>query len=411
MKKSIIVRAPVLSRSGYGYQARFALKALRAREDIFDIYILNIPWGQTGWIWRDDEFRNWMDERIMATIKRNEQKLGFDISLQITIPNEWERMAPVNIGYTAGIETNKVSPGWLQKGNEMDKIITISNHSKQTYMNTKCKARATAPDGGVHVVDYNLTTPIDVVGYAVDKTNGKSPIDELELTTDFNFLCVAQWGPRKNVANTIKWFVEEFHDEEVGLVIKTNLANDSLTDFNYTQRSLTNLLTSYPDRKCKVYLLHGNLSREQLSWLYTHDNINAFVSFAHGEGFGLPIFEAAYHGLPVIAVGWSGQLDYLIDLEGNEKFYSTDFSIAPVQKEVHWQGVIEPDSAWSFADDVSAKQQMRKCYNDLTGDNEGDITAKTHAYANELSIRFSKDTMYSAFTDVIYNPDEDIVII
>ena len=98
MKKSIIVRAPVLSRSGYGYQARFALKALRAREDIFDIYILNIPWGQTGWIWRDDEFRNWMDERIMATIKRNEQKLGFDISLQITIPNEWERMAPVNIG-------------------------------------------------------------------------------------------------------------------------------------------------------------------------------------------------------------------------------------------------------------------------------------------------------------------------
>ena len=30
---------------------------------------------------------------------------------------------------------------------------------------------------------------------------------ELELKHDINFLCVAQWSPRKNIDNTIRWFV------------------------------------------------------------------------------------------------------------------------------------------------------------------------------------------------------------
>ena len=67
MKKKIFVRGPVLSQSGYGEQSRFALKALRSREDLFDIYIQPIPWGKTGWIWHEGEFRSWMDQRIAET--------------------------------------------------------------------------------------------------------------------------------------------------------------------------------------------------------------------------------------------------------------------------------------------------------------------------------------------------------
>ena len=50
----IVVRAPVLSQSGYGEQARFALRALRRHEDKFDIHLINISWGKTGWISQDD---------------------------------------------------------------------------------------------------------------------------------------------------------------------------------------------------------------------------------------------------------------------------------------------------------------------------------------------------------------------
>ena len=103
MKKKIFVRGPVLSQSGYGEQSRFALRALKSREDLFDIYIQPINWGKTGWVWNNTEFRQWMDERITQTQVLFQQKqLQPDISLQITIPSEFEKLCPINIGFTAG---------------------------------------------------------------------------------------------------------------------------------------------------------------------------------------------------------------------------------------------------------------------------------------------------------------------
>ena len=41
---------------------------------------------------------------------------------------------------------------------------------------------------------------------------------------------MAQFGPRKNLPNTVKWFIEEFHNDEVGLVVKANLAKNCVMD-------------------------------------------------------------------------------------------------------------------------------------------------------------------------------------
>ena len=59
--KRVLIKAPMLSRSGYGEHARFVLRALRSREELFDIYILNIRWGDTGWIWENNEERQFID--------------------------------------------------------------------------------------------------------------------------------------------------------------------------------------------------------------------------------------------------------------------------------------------------------------------------------------------------------------
>ena len=137
MKKKIFVRAPCMSQSGYGEQSRFALRALRSKSDRFDIYIQPIPWGQTGWIWEESEFRQWMDTRIVETQLLLQQKqLQPDISLQITIPNEFQKLCATNIGYTAGIESDRVAPTWLQKGNEeVDKIL--ASEAYQAMKNVK----------------------------------------------------------------------------------------------------------------------------------------------------------------------------------------------------------------------------------------------------------------------------------
>ena len=74
-KKTVLLRGPVLTRSGYGEQARFALRSLRSREDLFDIYIHPINWGKTGWVWEESEFRVWMDERITDTQIKSQNNL------------------------------------------------------------------------------------------------------------------------------------------------------------------------------------------------------------------------------------------------------------------------------------------------------------------------------------------------
>lgn len=393
MRKKIFVRAPCLSQSGYGEQSRFALRALRSREDLFEIYVQPIPWGQTGWIWEESEFRQWLDSRITQTqVLLQQKQLQPDMSLQITIPNEFQKLCPVNIGYTAGIETTKVAPQWLQKGNEeVDKILVVSSHAKRTYESTI--AIATQPDGTK--VDYKLETPIEVVWESTPRAEPEE-IPGFELTTDFNFLMVSQMGPRKNFVNAISWWVEEFIDQEVGLVVKTNVRNNSVIDLEAVEGELKNLLSGYAGRKCKVHLLHGDLSSGQMTSLYTHPKIKAMINIAHGEGFGLPMFEAAREALPIITVGWSGQLDFLHH-NGKNYFQNVVYTIQPVQEFARWQGVIEPDSKWAFADQGSYKMVLRK-----TMKNWDSAKQTATELQSIITEKFSDEVLFEKFCDEVY---------
>tara|TARA_R100001443_G_scaffold52795_1_gene64532 strand:- start:5862 stop:7109 length:1248 start_codon:yes stop_codon:yes gene_type:complete len=400
MKKKIFVRGPVLSQSGYGEQSRFALRALRSREDLFDIFIQPTNWGQTGWIWKNDEFRQWMDEKITLTqVLIHRKQFSPDISLQVTIPNEFEKMAPINIGYTAGIETTNVSPQWLQVGNEkVDKILVVSNHAKSTYENTVVEA--TNQQTG-ETFPYRLQTPIDVVWENTVRHEPES-IPGLNLSTEFNFLMVSQMGPRKNFENAIKWWVEEFIDQKVGLVVKTNIKNNSKMDLQATQSTLKSILDKYQDRKCKVFLLHGDLSSGQMTGLYTNPKIKAIINIAHGEGFGLPLYEAAREGLPIITINWSGQQDFL-NHEGKNYFQEVDFTLQPIPNEAVWNGVLQQGSKWAYADQGSYKMALRKIRKKWKN------AKKT---AEELKIivnnKFSDERLFEGFCDAVYGEKIDV---
>jgi hypothetical protein len=404
MKKKIIVRGPVLSRSGYGEQSRFALQCLRSREDYFDVYIIPTNWGKSSWVWEETEERRWIDEKIKETAIYLANGGTFDGSLQITIPNEWEPMAPINIGYTAGIETTKVAPQWVEKSYLMNHIIVISNHARDTFLNTTYQA--TDNNTGQTINDFRCQTPITTVNYCVRNYDAESHLD-IELDYDFNFLCAAQFGPRKNVENTLRWFVEEFIDQEVGLVLKLNWHNDSLNDRVHTKKMIDNLLKQdkYKDRKCKIYLLHGSLKSEEMSSLYKHPKIKCLVSLTHGEGFGLPIFEAVCNELPVIAPDWSGHLDFLYMPSTDKKtkktknkamFSRVDYQLAPIPQQVVWDGVLVADSQWCYADGGSYKMKLREVITKYQHKKQQAKKLKKWVFEN-----FSEEQQYAKFVEPI----------
>ena len=412
MKQKLLVRGPVLSQSGYGEQARFALRALREKANEFDIFIITTGWGQTGWVSKTNEERKWLDDHIFKTahyVKDGQEKnippqSLFDVSLQITIPNEWDNLAPINIGYTAGIETTKVAPEWLEKANQMDRIIVVSTHAKDVFENTIYTAQN--PNNPSETATLKCTTPIDVVNYSVRKEDPTGL--ELDLEYDFNFLCMAQMGPRKNLANTIKWFIEENFDREVGLIVKTSTKNNCIIDREFTENAFKQLLDPYEDYKCKIYLLHGDLTDKEVAGLYTHPKIKAMLTATHGEGFGLPLFEAACHAMPVIAPGWSGQCDFLYipdkrRKDGKKKpmFASVEYDLKPVQPEARWKGVILEDSSWCFPREASYKRRLREVFTKYSQFKKNAIKLQKHIIQN-----FSEDIQYEKFAQCITQPSD-----
>tara|TARA_R110002110_G_scaffold73560_1_gene195085 strand:+ start:1258 stop:3288 length:2031 start_codon:yes stop_codon:yes gene_type:complete len=396
MRKKILVKAPALSRSGYGEQARFALRALRTREDVLDIYIVNIPWGATGLIVEESEERAWLDQTIMKTQIYVQNQGAFDLSLQITIPNEFEKIAPYNVGYTAGIETTKVAPQWIEKSNLMvDKIITISEHSKKVFENSKYDVAN--KQTGEQVQGWGLQVPVEVVNYAVRDADPEEV--DIEFSTTKNFLAVSQWGPRKNLENTIVWFAQEFKDDaDVGLVIKTSTACDSLRDKMFTEDRIRNLLSHVPDRKCKIYFVHGELTTGQLTWLYQHPTMHAMINLAHGEGYGLPLFEAAYNGLPLLTMAWSGQLDYMCrpNKQGKNfpRIIKVDYDVKLIQKEAVWEGVLQADSMWAYAKESSYKRALRAAVDKKKHYKQEALGLQKHILEN-----FTEEKIYAQFLD------------
>ena len=405
MKKKILVKAPALSRSGYGEQARFALRALRTREDVFDIYAINIPWGKTGMMMENSEERRWLDSLMLKTQVYTQNGGTFDMSLQVTIPNEFEPIAPYNVGYTAGIETTKVAPQWIEKCNTtVQRLVTISAHSRDVFQNTKYAV--TAQETGEEVPNWGLRPdlPVEVVNYPT-RVREADPLN-IAFTTTNNFLVVSQWGPRKNMENTIKWFAETFKDDETaGLVVKTSIACDSIRDRYHTGWTIERILQAIPDRKCKIYMVHGEISMENLTWLYQHPSMRALINIAHGEGYGLPMFEAAYNGLPLITMAWSGQMDYICRPNKKGKNFpriiKVDYNVKPIQKAAVWDGVLQKDSMWAYAKENSYKRALKEAITKQQHYKQEALALQKHILEN-----FTPENMYAQFVESLGVPLE-----
>lgn len=335
-KRKLLFVGPVLTGSGYGVHARQLLKAL-ADTGEFDIAVESLRWGETPFL--QDASLEWIRG---LTAKKHATP---DLCVEVTIPSEFKRRAAITIGVTAGIETDRVSPDWILKCNqEVDAIVVPSEHSRRGFL-----VEYQASDGS----KLRLEKPIFVIPEGVDTGVYKSAavssglLDEL-VVPDRNFIFVGlgldkpQGRDRKNVSSLIEWFCRAFAgNPNVGLILKTAIVNASTVDYEITRKRIEDIKKStgcgeFP----KVFLVHGRLEDYELSAMYNDPRIVAAVSVTHGEGFGLPLIEAAACGLPVVATDWSGHLDFLTKA-GRKLFIPVEYDLREIYPESANQWMIE----------------------------------------------------------------------
>lgn len=405
MKKRVLVVAPVFNMSGYSKHARVLLDALREIEDKIDLFVLPTQWSNSSIQTDDYENKEWYSY-LVHKYQVNEQttKYKYDISFQLMIPHEWNtQLAQYNIGVTALVETDKISPLWVDCINKMDKVLTICNFNKDTILSSVYNTEQ-------GVLKLNDINKVSLVTFPVkdeyEDITSKESLDNFDFESNFNYLCSAQMGPRKNVEETIKWFVETFlNKEDIGLVCKLHIMNGSTIDKDETQKAIKAILNQYPDRKCKVYLIHGNLSERQIHSLYVHPKIKAIITTTHGESWGLPLFEAAYMGLPVVAPKFSGYLDFLMqdkDVDGKKKkrpyFADVDFVLKGVADQHVWENVIIKGSLWAYPNETSFKNRLIEINKDYSRFKSQALKLK-----DILKEKYSKENVYKQYTDSLNN--------
>ena len=112
---------------------------------------------------------------------------------------------------------------------------------------------------------------------------------------------------RKNPLGLIRAFKQAFGDrKDVALVIKSARGACDMQSYETLQRTV-----EAEGRTANIRLLDEVLPREMIrSLMWTAD---CYVSLHRSEGFGLTLAEAMQQGKPVIATGYSGNMDFMTE--------------------------------------------------------------------------------------------------
>ena len=411
MKKRVLLKAPILTQSGYGEHSRYIFRILLENEQGIELFVEPLNWGQTGWLCQDTAERRKIDHYIgkfNAFVQQCTQA-PFDICIHIDIPIAWQRVAPYMIGVTAGLEADAVSPHWLGPTTEnVDKVFVTSNFSKKGFLNSIDKYSKVFDPNTLSNLDslkQQMEEKIFVLNYPVKEYELEDL--HLDFKTDYNFLLVAQWSARKNIEQTVECFLEEFkNDESVGLIIKTNLARNCVADRLLCEEKIRYFKNEKPDSKCKIYFMHGTMTENEMHSLYHHPKIKAMINFGHGEGYGLPLFEAAYCGLPVITHDFGGQTDFLYAPKKNKNgkttmrphFSKVAYDVRPVDSSAVWNKIIEPDSEWAYPNFSACKIAMRESIK-----NYGVLKGEAKRLKKWILKEFTKEKQYERFVNLAFD--------
>lgn len=339
----VVWRGPVLDSTGYGIASReYALSLDRQG---VDVKIETYTWG-FGSKFIENEKRERLSQLIEKPISLEKKKILILHSPPGNIVwKEEERKIFDHIILNTVWETSRIPSKWLDTIQSFDAVCVPCTNNV------------------VALMDSGISVPIFLVPHGADTVTFTPENKKLimnETTGKFVFLSVFDFQHRKNPETLLKAYWEEFSlTDEVLLLIKTYGAprKHILLAINKYKKVL-----GFDEETAPFLIITGVIGEKQLKSLYTL--ANAFVLPTRGEGVGLPFIESLSSGIPVIATGWGGQMDFLHE---NNSFI-VDYHLCTPSTKSNPLGTVSPDiyeddrQQWAEVDLVDLKKQMRNAY-------------------------------------------------
>ncbi|MGO9248180.1 MAG: glycosyltransferase, partial [Solirubrobacteraceae bacterium] len=217
------------------------------------------------------------------------------------------------------------------------------DHVDELWLPTEHIVRAVGPLASVPVT--KITLPVEIPPI-VPRARA-----ELDLPEGFLFLFSFDHHSvfeRKNPLAVIDAYTQAFEpDSGAVLVIKSINAASAPKDHE-------RLLAAARERS-DVHVIDGYLSPESKNSMVAA--CDCYVSLHRAEGFGLTMAEAMYLGKPVIATGYSGNLDFMTA----ENSLLVDHRMVPIGPDTAPYPV---EGRWAEPDVAHASRQMRRVFDD-----------------------------------------------
>ena len=405
-KPLFIISSPFDTYSGYGARSRDLIKAI-IDTDKYNVRLLSQRWGNTPFRFVDNNKEEWgfLEKLILPNNQIPKQP---EIWMQITVPNEFQRVGMFNIGVTAGVETTICPPELIEGINRMDLTLTSSKHAKDVILSSKFEGINQQTQQKVKIETNKsveiLFEGVDVDIYKPEETKKLSKLND--IPESFCYLGVGHWmqgdlgEDRKNMGMLVKSFLETFKNKPAkpALVLKTTLVGSSAMDREEILKRINNIKKTVKSKDLpNIYILNGELSDKEMNQLYNHPKIKAMVSLTKGEGFGRPLLEFSLVKKPIIVSGWSGHLDFL----DKELTLLLRGQLTSVHPSAANQFLIR-ESQWFSPDPMHIGQILRDVYK-----NYKDYTINAKKLGTKNKNEFSRDKMREKLDLILtqYLPD------
>lgn len=208
---------------------------------------------------------------------------------------------------------------WLSAFNEVNEIWVPS-----TFVQKALAAKSPHP---VHCFPHPVAKG---QGHYLSRSYFGLPAKRFLFLSMYDFYSIQE---RKNPCGSIEAFKKAFagDDNTVALVLKLN---------NAKEEDLANLRQLIGEHK-NIVILDRILSRFEVDSLIR--SCDCFVSLHRAEGFGLVLAETMCLGRPVIATGWSGNMEFMTEKNSacvNYELKKLGKDYGPYKSYQHWA---EPD--------------------------------------------------------------------